>query len=236
MLTDIDLPSDDREGAIVAGTILLLRDALNGPEVLLLKRNPQAKNMGDVWMFPGGKVEAGDSAPREVEQAANAAVRELQEEAAIVLNTSELICFSHWLTPAGMARRFATWFYVARLPENAAVRVDGEEMVESRWVSPQTAIEEHERGALRLPPPTVVSLQDLAHQASVAQIINAVALRVAPYFFPKVCAQAETKVVMLYPGDAGYEDADPQATGERHRAQWSDGVVAYERSYEYPSP
>ena len=38
MLTDIDLPNDDREGAIVAGTILLLRDALNGPEVLLLKR------------------------------------------------------------------------------------------------------------------------------------------------------------------------------------------------------
>ena len=236
MLTDIELPNDDREGAIVAGTVLLLRDALNGPEVLLLKRNPQAKNMGDVWMFPGGKIEAGDAAPREVEQAANAAVRELHEEAAIVLNTSELICFSHWLTPAGMARRFATWFYVARLPENAAVRVDGEEMVESRWVSPQTAIEEHERGALRLPPPTVVSLQDLAHQTSVAQILNAVASRVPPYFFPKVCAQAEKNVVMLYPGDAGYEGANPQATGERHRAQWSDGVIAYERSYEYSSP
>ena len=236
MLTDIELPNDDREGAVVAGTVLLLRDALNGPEVLLLKRNPQAKNMGDVWMFPGGKVEAGDAAPREVEQAANAAVRELHEEAAIVLNTSELICFSHWLTPAGMARRFATWFYVARLPENAAVRVDGEEMVEARWVSPQTAIEAHKRGTLRLPPPTVVSLQDLAHQTSVAQILNAVASRVPPYFFPKVCAPAGKNAVMLYPGDAGYEDANLQATGERHRAQWSDGVIAYERSYEYSSP
>ena len=235
MLTDIELPSDDREGAIVAGTILLLRDALSGPEVLLLKRNPQAKNMGDVWMFPGGKVEAGDAAAREVEQAANAAVRELSEEAAIVLNTLELICFSHWLTPAGMTRRFATWFYVARLPENAAVRVDGEEMVEARWVSPQTAIDEHERGTLRLPPPTVVSLQDLTHQTSVAQILNAAASRVPPYFFPKVCAQAGKNAVMLYPGDAGYQDANPQAIGERHRAQWSDGVIAYERSYEYSS-
>ena len=146
MLTDIELPNDDRDGAIVAGTILLLRDALNGPEVLLLKRNPQAKNMGDVWMFPGGKVEDGDAAPREVEQAANAAVRELHEEAAIVLSTSELICFSHWLTPAGMARRFATWFYVARLPENAAVVVDGEEKnAHEDHEDRQNALEQHIR-------------------------------------------------------------------------------------------
>ena len=106
----------------------------------------------------------------------------------------------------------------------------------SRAASPPPAMEEHERGTLRLPPPTVVSLQDLAHQTSVAQILNAVASRVPPYFFPKVCAQAEKNVVMLYPGDAGYEDANPQANGERHRAQWSDGVIAYERSYEYSSP
>ena len=88
MLTDIELPNDDREGAIVAGTILLLRDAQNGPEVLLLKRNPKAKNMGDVCMFPGGKAEAGDSAPKELEQAANAAGRALHAEADVVLMSS----------------------------------------------------------------------------------------------------------------------------------------------------
>jgi 8-oxo-dGTP pyrophosphatase MutT (NUDIX family) len=104
------LPLDERGDAVLAATVLLLQDSSDGFEILLLKRNPNAENMGDIWLFPGGKVDAEDLGKTETETAMNAAVREVCEEAAIVLSPADLIGFSHWLTPAGMKRRFATWF------------------------------------------------------------------------------------------------------------------------------
>ena len=53
-----------------AATVILMRggDAL---EVLLVRRSPQARFMGGVWVFPGGAVDAaegeGDDAHREAE-------------------------------------------------------------------------------------------------------------------------------------------------------------------------
>jgi 8-oxo-dGTP pyrophosphatase MutT (NUDIX family) len=160
MAIDGSLSFVERDGAVLASTVLLLRPTASGPEVLLLKRNSNARNMADVWMFPGGKVDEDDHGPSELDRVMTAAVRELEEEADVLLPVSALTHFSHWLTPAGMKRRFATWFFGAELPEGAAVSVDGEEMVEARWVRPEDAVAEHQAGKLRLPPPTVVSLID----------------------------------------------------------------------------
>lgn len=227
------LPVDERGDAVLAATVLLLRDSKDGPEVLLLKRNPDAQNMGDVWLFPGGKVDAEDVGDTETETAINAAVREVLEEAAVALSPTELIGFSHWLTPVGMKRRFATWFFVAELPDGADVTVDGEEMVEARWVRPRKAVQAHVAGELRLPPPTVVSLMDLSRHHSVEAIFSDAQARIQPYFFPKICAEGD-EVVMLYPGDAGYVDGDKNTEGPRHRASWADGVIDYVRSFEFP--
>src|SRR5271154_999590 len=80
-----------------AATVILLRGEDQGLEVLLVKRTPEARFMGGVWVFPGGAVDAdegdGDGAHRA------AAVRELQEEAAIALSgPGELVKFSRWIT------------------------------------------------------------------------------------------------------------------------------------------
>ena len=222
------------EDAILASTVLVLRRGQFGPEVLLLKRNPAANNMASVWMFPGGKVDENDSGCSELDRFRSAAVRELFEEAGITLATSALSGFSHWLTPVGMKRRFATWFFVAELPDGAMVKVDGEEMVEAQWIRPADALAEHKAENLRLPPPTVVSLIDLASYHSVDETIDAVQQRVAPYFLPKVCAENPDDVVMLYPGDAGYEKGDRFSPGARHRAGWTDGIITYERSFDFP--
>ena len=62
---------------------------------------------------PGGKVDEDDQGPSELDRVKTAAVRELEEEADVLLPVAALTPFSHWLTPAGMKRRFATWFFVA---------------------------------------------------------------------------------------------------------------------------
>src|SRR5271154_7340368 len=80
-----------------AASVILLRGGTETLELLLVKRTPEARFMGGVWVFPGGAVDAdegdGDDAHR------LAAVRELQEEAAIALSgPGELVKFSRWIT------------------------------------------------------------------------------------------------------------------------------------------
>lgn len=45
-----------------AATVILLRGGARALEVLLVKRNPAARFMGGVWVFPGGAVDAEEDA------------------------------------------------------------------------------------------------------------------------------------------------------------------------------
>src|SRR3954451_12315849 len=90
----------------VAASVIVLRDSDTGPEVLLVQRNPDSRFMGGAWVFPGGAVHDEDG------DASGAAVRELEEEAAVVIDDrGELVPWSRWITPAQVKIRFDTWFY-----------------------------------------------------------------------------------------------------------------------------
>jgi len=85
-----------------AASVIVLRGADEGLEVLLVQRTPKARFMGGVWVFPGGAVDAdegeGDAAHRA------AGVRELAEEAAIEVDGPEaLVPFSRWITPRALS-------------------------------------------------------------------------------------------------------------------------------------
>ena len=58
-----------------AATVILLRGGAEDLEVLLVRRTPQARFMGGVWVFPGGAVDAVEGDGDEAHRAA--AVREL---------------------------------------------------------------------------------------------------------------------------------------------------------------
>jgi 8-oxo-dGTP pyrophosphatase MutT (NUDIX family) len=47
-----------------AATVALIRDAQEGPQVLLLRRHGRSGFAADAWVFPGGVVDAGDRDPR----------------------------------------------------------------------------------------------------------------------------------------------------------------------------
>ncbi len=93
-----------------AATVVLLRAGRAMPEVLLLRRSSKLAFHGGAWVFPGGRVDldAGESA--DDAGARRAAVREAHEEAGLVLDPAALVPLSHWTTPEGQPRRFATWF------------------------------------------------------------------------------------------------------------------------------
>ena len=112
-----------------AATVMLLRGGGETLELLLVKRNPAARFMGGVWVFPGGAVDTtegeGDVANRA------AALRELEEEAGVHLDDPHaLVPWSRWITPAQVKIRFDTWFFLAPAPDGVEPRIDGEEAVD----------------------------------------------------------------------------------------------------------
>src|SRR5438270_4734058 len=105
-----------------AGTVIVLRGGDAALEVLLVRRNPEARFMGGAWVFPGGAVDRDEGQGEGALRAA--AVREVGEEAGITLAPPErLIPFSRWITPPQVKIRFDTWFFLAPLPDGAAPRV-----------------------------------------------------------------------------------------------------------------
>ena len=118
-----------------AASIIVLRDSPEGPEVLLVQRNPKQRFMGGAWVFPGGAVHAEDA------DHSAAAIRELKEEAGVELpDDLEVVTWSRWITPEEVKVRFDTWFFVAEAPPGAEVTVDGSECVDSRWLRPAAVV------------------------------------------------------------------------------------------------
>ena len=183
-----------------ASSAIVMRDAGDGPEVLLVRRNPDARFMGGAWVFPGGGVKPTDASP------AATARRELEEEANLTLaSDDELAAFSRWITPVAVKVRFDTWFFLTRAPAGAEGAPDGSETVALRWLRPADALEAGRRGELQLVFPTIKHLEELAMLGSVADGLGQARSREVNAILPRVVgAGSETRV--LLPADAGYED------------------------------
>jgi 8-oxo-dGTP pyrophosphatase MutT (NUDIX family) len=195
-----ELNKGDVTEARQAASLILLRDSEHGPEVLLVKRNPEQRFMGGVWVFPGGAVHSGDA------NHSGAAVRELEEEAGIALPEGAVVVpFSRWITPAEVTVRFDTWFFAARAPDGASATPDGGECVDARWLRPRDALGACERDELLLVFPTIKQLEQLSRFGSVDDALDAARGRNVEPVQPRVVVREGTARVLL-PGEPGYDD------------------------------
>lgn len=205
-----------------AATVVLVRDAVGGGiEALLLRRHSELAFHGGSWVFPGGRIDDEDydaGSPSDHESAAlTAACREAQEEAGLSLAPEALVPFSHWTTPVGPPRRFATWFFLAPASEADIVATDGGEITDHRWFSPADALTARAAGEIELPPPTFVSLTWLSSASSVGSAVAAARARHYHRFEPRL-HRVEGGLVHLYAGDSAYDDVTRlDDGGERHR-------------------
>jgi 8-oxo-dGTP pyrophosphatase MutT (NUDIX family) len=194
-----ELNNGDVVDARPAATLILLRDASDGPEVLLVKRNPEQSFMGGAWVFPGGAVKEGEGGP------APAALRELEEEAGIAMtDTAALAPFSRWITPEEVTVRFDTHFFLAAAPPGAEARPDGHECVDARWIRPAAALEAAASGELMLVVPTIKNLEQLTAFDSVEHALAAVRGRDVTPVQPRVVVEGGDPQIVL-PGEHGYD-------------------------------
>ncbi len=211
---------------IPSATVVVVRDAPNGLEVLLLERN----NGKNIWVFPGGKVEGVDGSTRWMEgwEAAGrrAGVRETHEEAGLRLDGDALLPIARWVTPEVSPKRFDTLFFLGAVSHGVEVAVDGGEIASHRWMGPSQALAAQASGEIKLAPPTFVTVTWLAEHRSAAAAHAYFAEVPALVFRPRICRN-DDGVNMLYPGDAGYEQQDPQVAGRRHRCVMDESGIRY---------
>jgi 8-oxo-dGTP pyrophosphatase MutT (NUDIX family) len=79
-----------------------------------------------------------------------------------------LVPWAHWVTPPIHARRFDTWFFVARMPESQVPVHDSRETTESTWMTAAHALARARRREIELAPPTWFTLRELEEFGSVA--------------------------------------------------------------------
>lgn len=238
--------------AVPAATVIVLRDADAGIEVLMLRRDTDLSFAGGMWVFPGGRIDPDDHVADDgdrangdgadggtLERAARrAAVREAAEEAGIDLAESDLVRWSHWTPPPRAGHRFSTAFFCAGLADGAAtITIDDGEIREHRWMRPRDVMERRDAGEISLAPPTFITLTQLdAHERVVDALEWA---RTAPteHFATRIAVDGELWIA-CYHGDVAYEDPDDSdldvgldvgRPGPRHRLLMGP-TWTYERS------
>jgi 8-oxo-dGTP pyrophosphatase MutT (NUDIX family) len=147
---------------IPAASVLLLRD--EPFEVLMILRHEGSSFVPNVWVFPGGAVDEGETAH-------DAAVREVFEETAIRL-TGELVATSRWITPEGLPKRFDTLFFLTAVPRDVPVTLQEAEAVQYVWISPAAALARFKAGEMAMVFPTIRNLEAIAGARSSAELID----------------------------------------------------------------
>lgn len=152
---------------VPAASVILLRDHPR-LEVLMIQRHENSSFVPGAWVFPGGAVDEADGAPGTLDAAKAAAVREVFEETGIRLD-GELVPTSRWITPEGLPKRYDTWFFLARVPNDISITLQETEAVASTWIAPKDALA---RGrSFPMVFPTIRNLEAIADAQSVDQLI-----------------------------------------------------------------
>ena len=176
-----------------AATVIVLRGGAERLEVLLVRRNPEARFMGGAWVFPGGAVDGS-------EDHRVAGVREVVEEAGIELpDPAALLLFSRWITPPQVRIRFDTLFFLVAAPDGAEPRPDGGETVDVGWYAPRAALD----AGIDLVFPTIKTLEALAGFGTADELLEWAEGREVEPIEPMVVIEGEVARVVL-PGEPGY--------------------------------
>lgn len=138
-----------------AASLILLRQGAGGPSVLMGRRPARSRFAPDVFVFPGGRVDAADfdqpvasplkpdcvrragADPRLAAALASAALRETREETGLVLppDHGALTLAARAITPTNSPVRFHARFFVTDADLASGEAADSDELADLAWRS-----------------------------------------------------------------------------------------------------
>lgn len=168
---------ESRARALVAAAV---RETFEESGVLLAGASPDSV-VDDV---SGAEWEA----DRVALESRSLSLTELLTRRGLVLRTDLLAPWAAWTTPIFEPKRFATWFFVARLPEGQVTRDVSSESSSVDWVGVADAVAQVEAGELAMMPPTYLNCLEVASLGTEDEVLAAAAERVLTMFTPSVTA------------------------------------------------
>ncbi|HEX3699846.1 MAG TPA: NUDIX hydrolase [Phenylobacterium sp.] len=148
----------------------------------------------------------GEACPMEVRQAVDAGATPFLEVIADLdaqLDLSALTTFARWITPPLTPKRFDTWFYVVKAPDDQLAACDGRETVDAEWIAPGEALRLAAAGERKVIFPTRMNLQLLAEAHDADDAVARAAARDLVTVQPQIEQRPHGRVLVL-PPDAGY--------------------------------
>jgi 8-oxo-dGTP pyrophosphatase MutT (NUDIX family) len=178
-----DLDAARARGLFVAA----LREAFEEAGVLLTQ--PEPADRLDEWR-------------RALNDASRTLVALGQQEG-VCFALDRLYPFAHWITPEVEPRRYDTRFFVAICPpqQQAWLRHDEHETVDSLWIEPTAALERYGQGGFQLAPPTFRTLEELAALGSIDAVLARCERGPIPTIQPVFVTGEDGGLMLLLPGD-----------------------------------
>ena len=136
-------------------------------------------------------------------------IRDLVARLGLALDLGSMTLFAHWITPAGMPKRFDTRFYLATAPADQLAACDGNETVDTEWIAPAEALRLEVAGERKIVFPTRMNLQLLARSETAAEALVAATGRTIVTIEPTIERRPDGMLVSI-PPDAGYGAVGPQ--------------------------
>jgi 8-oxo-dGTP pyrophosphatase MutT (NUDIX family) len=183
----------------LAATVIVARAEEGAPEILALRRAERSRFAPGFVVFPGGVIETGDAdlAGRlfgdRGEEARACALRELYEEAGLLLTAAGLIArppdgpvetlafeppapaalveVSRWVAPEFLEVRFDARFFAVEAPAGLGPVPDDVEIAEAMWAPAADLLAEAEQGRGPLMWPTLITLRALAECRTVEDVM-----------------------------------------------------------------
>jgi 8-oxo-dGTP pyrophosphatase MutT (NUDIX family) len=153
-----------------------------------------------------GEPIGGEACPMEVREAVDAgrtAFLDVVKDLEAALDLSMLTVFARWITPPLTPKRFDTWFYAVKAPDDQLAACDGRETVDAEWIAPSEALRLAEVGERKVIFPTRMNLKLLAEAQSAADAVARSAARTLVTVQPQIQSREAGRVLVL-PPDAGY--------------------------------
>jgi 8-oxo-dGTP pyrophosphatase MutT (NUDIX family) len=115
-----------------------------------------------------------------------------------------LVHFANWITPVNQPKRYDTHFFLAEAPNEHLAVHDGQEAVDSVWITPQRALDDTEAGRFKLVFATAKNLEKLGRSRTVQEAMQTARDSTIVTVQPRGTRLEGTKRLLRIPAEAGY--------------------------------
>lgn len=133
---------------------------------------------------------------------------EVLAAAELLLPFDRLHYFSRWITPEPFPLRYDVRFFAAEAPTDQSVIHDGIELTGHVWIRPVEALKQYEQGRMDMVLPQIVTLEDIKHFRTVAEVIDNARKRHIPATLTKI-KRIDGKDVEVMPDGTVFEKRPP---------------------------